>query len=181
MSGAELLSNKYPRTFRLVVQSFAFWGYVAIYGGTACSIAVVAEVSKAKGVASLPADPIVRAIVIGVFIKALLRLNLYTLSEGPPAKVLGPELFTNLFLPHLLRSIVFGEDRAVKAYVQVAASKQNDLATLKKDLLARVPAGIDGAEKTAFERQVGSATSPSSALSAYLRFVGTEIFKKEFP
>lgn len=110
-----------------------------------------------------------------------MRINLWTVSEGPPRKVVGPELITNLFLPNLLRSIVLEEYARVSAFVEHVAATYTELPKAQEAIRKKVPDTLSAAERETFDKELLEKASIVSAFSHYLRFVGTKTFLRDFP
>jgi hypothetical protein len=171
----ELVTSKYVRTFFLIRNDWALYGYSLVYGVISAGAVVLWDLIP--GLASQGARNLwFRAIVAGVSSKALLHIRLFTLPGGSP---FGTESIVNLFEPALLQNIDLNEFNQVRKFVADRAKKYKDLEVVKKTILENLPT-LEEVERKSFETDIEKATIVA-AMELYLRRFGRANFNMIFP
>jgi hypothetical protein len=185
VTASELITAKYPRTYFLVLRDRFVYLYVLIYGAIAFGAAFGFDALVSAGKLKLEglglASPWVRALVLGVAVKSLLHINLFTVTVGSQPVPVGMEMLVLLFEPWLLRTILLNEFNAVRAYLQPRATKYPNLAQVKATIIANVPPTIPAPERTDFINEVSSTTTVIEAMEVLLRFLGSSTLERVFP
>ncbi len=190
VSASELITTRYPRTYFLLKRSRALYAYVLIYGFIAFGVLFLSDALVRAGTVKLEglglSSPWVRAIAVGITVKAFLHINLFTVGAGSQSKPVGLETVVQLFEPQLLRTITLDEDDAVKRYIQPRAARYppdnpNNLNNVKALIKDNVPAALPDEERAAFENDVDKAPTVTRAMEKFLRFVGRATFERVFP
>src|SRR6267143_1157201 len=105
VSGLELITSKYPRTFFLIKKSWAFGVYATVYGLISFLVMLLlkslveGQYVKLEGFAI--SNTMVQAFVIGVSTKALLHMRLFQVTTGSQNFPVGIETLIYLFEPLL--------------------------------------------------------------------------------
>jgi len=185
ISWLELITAKYPRTYFLLLRNRALWLYGLIYGAIAFGILlgldalINAEAIRLEGLGF--SSPWVRAIAVGVTIKALLHINLFNVRVGSQPVPIGIETIVQLFEPELLRTILLDEFNAVRQYIQPFATQYPDLNVVKERIKINIPPTLPLQERAAFENEVDKANTVIDAMERFLRFLGRGTFERVFP
>jgi hypothetical protein len=181
ITGLELVTSKYPGTWFLVIRDPAFLLYIALYGILAVAgfwlldALVAAEKIKLEGLGL--SSPWVKALYVGIAVKALLHINIAKVGTTP----IGLELAVQLFEPQLLRTILLNEFSAVREYVAPYAAKYPGLPMVQAKIKANIPPSLPAAERAAFENDIDHAPNEQIALEKFLGFLGRRTFNRVFP
>jgi hypothetical protein len=185
LSGLELLTASYPRTYFLVFRSGALWGYAIVYGVIAALLTFGADYLIASGKLKLEGMILganwFRAVAIGISVKSLLHINLFNITTGSQSVPIGIETLTKLFEPQLLRAIVFDEFNAVRRYLEPYCQRYTTLQNVKSTIGENVPPTLPIQESQAFETELAKAATVMEAMERGLRFLGRKTFKRIFP
>lgn len=119
----------------------------------------------------------IKALYVGIGVKALLHINVAKFGTTP----IGSELVVQFFEPELLRTILLNEFSAVRAYVAPYAAHHTDLANVRARIIDNIPPTLPAAERAAFQNDVNGAADVTAALELALRFLGRRIFQRIFP
>jgi hypothetical protein len=185
ISGLELVTIVCPRTFFLMTRNRALYTYALVYGAVAFVVTLAFQMLALDGTIRVTgpglSSPWVRAIVVGVTVKAFLHINLFNVTIGSQSMPVGLETFVQLYEPALVRTIVFDEFSEVRTYIQPYAARHPDLADVKTKIKANIPPALSKEECGAFENDIDKAGTVIEALHLYLRFVGRKTFERVFP
>ena len=187
ISLAELVTADYPRTFFVLTprQSPALYVYGAIYGAIAFGIVLGLDALSDAGLVSLNGTGLhnmwIRAIVVGLTVKAFLHIRLFSLNTGGPQSFpVGIETVTQLFEPWLLKTIFYDEFDGVRKCVKEPAKKYTDLEQVRRLVEENLPDNLDQKDRDAFISDVRQASTIQSVMMRYLSFVGKKTFKGTF-
>jgi hypothetical protein len=180
----ELVTSKYPRTIFLLAGSISLYAYGVVYGliaaGIDAMLPVISDQATVSGVAI--SNPWVRAIAIGLSVKAFLHIRFFDVTTGPGKSFpVGVESFVQLFEPWLLRSIDLDHFLATRRLVQSRAAAYADVATARSRALANIPSSFDASERAAFENDLDNATTIERVMETYLTVLGRKIFSSVYP
>jgi len=125
--------------------------------------------------------PWFQAVAIGISVKSLMHINLFNVTTNGQSHPIGIETITQLFEPHLLRSVMFCEFTAVRAFIQPFQQAYPDLTNVKTTLSNNVPAALPQSEIEAFRADLDKSLNVQDAMALGLRFVGRETFTQNFP
>ncbi len=108
VTALELVTSKYPRTARFCFKSPWFYGYVLIYGilaaGFLALLPLLGSLVTIEGVGL--SNPWVKAVFVGLSVKAFLHIRIFSVSTGPGQSFpFGLESFVQLFEPWMLRTL----------------------------------------------------------------------------
>lgn len=111
----ELRFSKYPHTGFLIIWKRPFWIYCVIYGlvamgGFLLSGSLIANGLLKIGGLSLE-SPYGLAAILGLSSKAIMQLNIYTVTAGSTSFPIGFQTFVQLFEPYLLHAISLNWNR----------------------------------------------------------------------
>ena len=95
IAAQELITSKYPRSYFLLRQSKALYGYVLIYGLLALGVVLLLDGLVAAGIVKLEgiglSNPWIQAIAVGLSIKPFLHIRLFNVSLGSQSFPVGVE------------------------------------------------------------------------------------------
>ncbi len=184
----ELLTTDYPRTYFVFTPSngLALYGYSAIYGAIAFGVVLGLDGLTAAGFVQIEGFGVgnlwVRAIIVGLSVKAFLHIRLVSVNTGGPQPFpIGLETLVQIFEPWLLRTIYLDEWNGVRAYVTPRAQQYTDLEEARQRIAQNLPERLGEAERAAFLADMDQAQTVQVLMSRYLRLLGRETFNGTFP
>ncbi len=183
----ELVTSEYPQTSALLLrQSFKPYLYGGIYGAIAFALTASLGYLAGEGSVSLTGlglqSPWLRAVAVGVTIKAFMHVRLFTVGiRGSSKFPVGVETLVQLFEPWLLRGIEIDHFNAVRGYIAPRADKYPNLQVVKDTIKNNLPTRLSSAELTGFRADVDKAASVLEAMEQYLAFLGSATFNRVFP
>jgi hypothetical protein len=184
-TGLDLITAKYPRTWFLVKKSKSLWGYCALYGAIAAGVYLgldgLVAAKKIQLSSEVLESPWLRILVIGISVKSLLHINLFTTTVNSQPFPVGLGTFTLLFEPQLLRSILFDEFNAVRSFIAPIAARHPNIETVRTTIMQNIPPELPTQETGAFRDELGKATDVAETLERGLRFLGRKTFSRVFP
>ena len=186
VSLSELLTTQYPRTsFLILKKSRALHTYALAYGVIALLVTLLLETLTASGAIQLEgfglSSPWIRAIAVGITVKAFLHLRLFNVSVGSQSVPVGLETLVQFFEPALLRTILLDEFTAVRAYVAARAHGYPSLDAVKARAKEEIPPTLPNQERAAFSNDIDRATSVVQVMEHLLRFLGRKNLDRVFP
>ena len=186
VSLSELLTTQYPRTsFLILRKSRALYTYVLAYGALALVVMLLLETLTESKVIQLEgfglSSPWIRAIAIGIAVKAFLHIRLFNVSVGSQSVPVGLETLVQFFEPALLRTILLDEFTAVRAYVGARARGYPSLEAVKARAKEEIPPTLPNQERAAFSNDIDRATSVVQVMEHVLRFLGRKNLERVFP
>jgi len=185
LTWVEFRTSKYPNTGFLIRWSRPLWIYCGIYGLIALGGFLLSDwlistsALKIEGLGLK--SPYVRAAVLGVSSKAIMQLNIFTVTSGSSSFPIGFQTVVQLFEPFLLRLIVLDEFNAVRQFVAPFASKCTDLNAVKTTIKQNIPSSLSAQERAAFENEIDKDTQVRDGMERFLRFLGKRTFERVFP
>jgi hypothetical protein len=186
VSLSELLTTQYPRTaFLLLWRSRALHVYAVAYGVIAGLVAllldklIAAKAIQLEGIGL--SSPWVRAVVVGLTVKAFLHLRLFNVSVGSQSVPVGLETLVQLFEPALLRTILLDEFTAVRAFAADRARGYASLEAVKAKAKAEIPPTLPSQERAAFSNDIDRATGVVEMMEHFLRFLGRKNLDRGSP
>lgn len=179
----ELITGQYPRTFFLISGCYQLWAYAVIYGLIAVAVVLLLPYLTSTTIEGIGLEsPWVRAIAIGVSVKAFLHIRLFNVGTGPGQSFpVGVESIVQIFEPWLLRSIDLEHFNAIRQYVTRYANQYPDLEVVKGKIKGEIPTKFTPQEQAALHSDVGTADSTENAMEIYLTYVGRKTFERVFP
>jgi hypothetical protein len=183
VAALELVTAKYPRTFEFIRRSWALYAYAALYAVIA--FAVQLGWNALRGTAGATgfglASPWVRALVVGISVKAFMHIRLFNVTVGAQSYPVGVESFLQLIEPWLLRSLHLEYLLAVQSFVGRSARHFPNLAVVQRTIADRAAQILAGPEQAGFVSSVTQAKTPDTAMELYLNLVGKRYFQQTFP
>lgn len=190
----ELRVSKYPTTghfiafIRPVLIYCIAYGVIAAAGFLLSGSLISSGKLKIEGLGlDSPYAPYILAIVLGLSSKAIMQLNLYTVTVGSTPFPLGFQTIVQLFEPFLIRSILIREDGEVRNFIKPFADKypitktdKTKLSELKKKIIANIPQQLPKSERSAFENDIAKDEDVHEAMERFLRFLGRGTFLQVF-
>ncbi len=184
LTATELLSGSYPRTWFLIFRKVPLLAYSLLYGVLALGVMIGLDaLVQAKKIQfeGLMGGELAQAIAVGLTTKALLNINVFTVSVGSQSVPIGPAVIVRLFEPHFLRSLLLAEFHAVRAFTFPHAEAYPDLDVVKRRIKESIPPTLPREERAAFAMDIDEADEVRDALEHFLRFVGRNVFVETFP
>jgi hypothetical protein len=185
IASLDYTSAEYPRTFFILRRVGAFWLYVVIYaligGGVMGLLRLLIQGGAFKLEGLFLENPFAQAVAVGVSVKALTHIRLYTVTVGTTSTPIGIETLVALFEPRLLRSIIFDYFVRQKTYLADYVAKYSDLASVRRTILANVPNKLPTAERDAFEMDLNRQPGVQEAMELSVQFAGGKMFERIFP
>lgn len=185
VSGLELITSTYPRTFSFISRCKSFYVYVSVYAGFAFLVMLFIDFLVANKSVTLEGSLIANgwalAVLVGISIKAFLHISLFNVTVGTRSFPIGVESLMRMFEPWLLQQIELFHFNSLRRYIAPKSASHNNLATVKKTVLANIPSRFSEAEKRAFQDDVKKATSVVDVMEMFLIFVGRGTFDRVFP
>jgi hypothetical protein len=183
----ELVTSKYPRTFRLLAtSSLQFWIYPPIYGLIAFGCMSGLDALSASGALKLEgtfaANKWLQAISLGIAVKALMHIRIFTVTTDSGSFPVGIESIVQLFEPWMLESIDLDEWQAVRKFVNARLNARYSTWTLQQTQ-ARIRANLPRRLQTnpGFTLDLNACTTTLECMELYLRRCGWSIFDLTFP
>ena len=184
ISLSELITRSYPRTFFLLRRCKSLYLYAAVYGLAALFVTLGFDNLVSSGKIRVEGfglgSPWLRAIYVGLTLKAILNISFFNVTVAAQSMPVGPATLIQLYEPMILRNIQFREFTEVRKYVRSAVDAYPDLASVKRTIKENVPATLPGTERGAFENDIDKAPSVTVAMENFLRFLGRSIFDSVF-
>jgi hypothetical protein len=140
-----------------------------------------AGVIKADGLGL--SQPWIRALEIGIAVKALLHIRLFTVTTGSQTFPVGLESFVQIFEPWLLDHVAQDEFNNVSTYISEKRQKhaaQSDEA-IKAILKNNIRTSLPAAEKAAIAIDIDQARNGEEAMTVYLSRFGKKSLCRLFP
>jgi len=183
----ELITTEYPRTYTFLLRnSKKIYAYSFVYGVIAFGVTlgidslITSKIVTLEGIGL--SNPWVRALAIGLTVKAFLHIRLFTVGvSGGDQFPIGIETVVLLFEPWLLRGIEIDHFDTLRAYIQPSLAKYNDLQNVKQRIAANVPTSLPDKERNTFIGDLKKKTSIVEAMEDFLRYLGTHSFERAFP
>jgi len=183
VAALELVTSKYPRTFEFIRGCWALYAYAALYAVIA--FAVQLGWNALRGTAGATgfglSSPWVRALVVGISVKAFMHIRLFNVTVGAQSYPVGVESFVQLIEPWLLRSLHLDYLLAVQGFVGRRARHFTNLAVVQRTISDRAAQILAGPEQAGFVSSVGKAKTPDTAMELYMNLVGKRYFQQTFP
>lgn len=176
----ELLTSKYPRTIFLVSRCSHLYWYGLIYAVIAAGICWLIPNLPVAGVNT--SNMWIRALVVGVAVKAFLHIRLFSVSVGPGKTVpVGIETVVQLFEPWLLTEIDLCQFNNEGAFLGPREAKYPVIADTRSTALNGIPGVFADDLKAAMRTDLANALTVRAILSAFLKYVGRRTFEQTFP
>jgi len=182
----ELITSEYPRTPFFCVRSIALYSYSTIYGTIGFGIALglgsltEANILTLEGPGFLE-NPWVQAFIVGLIIKSLLHIRVFSVGTGADSFPIGIETIVQIFEPWLLRTIQLDHFNTLRSYIDPRANIHNDLYVVKQQITRNLPSAFSDREKIAFQADIAKATTVVDAMELYIGFAGKRSFNRIFP
>lgn len=181
----ELVTSKYARTFFFCRKSVALYSYSLVYGAIGFGVALGINSLIENETITLEGPGVenlwVQAAVVGLAIKALLHIRVFTVGTGPQTFPIGAETIVQVFEPWLLRTIELDHFNQGREFIEPRAEKHSDLSEVKKQIKENVPRSFSQQERTAFEADVDKMVRVVDAMELCIEVLGRRTFNRVFP
>jgi len=191
----ELCTSKYPNTSFLIAFKRPVLIYCIIYGIIASGVFLLAGSLIADGKLTIEGiglsaqhpHPYIVAVLLGLSCKAIMQLNLYTVTVGATPWPIGFQTVIQLFEPYLIRAILITEFDEVRNFVKpyadrfpVSNGNLASLDTVKQMIKDNIPESLSNEERAGFENDIGKYQQVWEAMERFLRFLGPGTFRRVF-
>jgi hypothetical protein len=178
-------SKDYSNTGFLLWSSGSLWIYCSLYGLIALAGFLLSNLLITNSILTIQGlglqSPYVRALVLGVSSKAIMQLNLFTVTSGPTPIPIGFQTIVQIFEPFLLYQIKLAHWVGVNDFVAPFAAKYPDLNQVKTKIKQNIPPFISADERGAFANEIDKDQRVEDAMARYLRSFGKKAFLSVFP
>ncbi len=187
LAWVELVTSRYPRTFTFIRTSPALYSYCFIYGIIGFAVLfgfdalVSAGVLKAEGLGL--SNPWIRAFEIGVAVKALLHIRLFTVTAGSQPFPVGIESLVQLFEPWLLDRVEQDEFNEKSSYIEQKRHEYPEVTVkqFKVRLSAATRPSLSQKERSAIAIDIANALTADEAMTIYLDRFGRRTLDRLYP
>ncbi|PWU00938.1 MAG: hypothetical protein C5B51_23905 [Terriglobia bacterium] len=181
----EMITSSYPRTFYFVRRCGALYAYVVVYGMVALGVVAGFDTVVHSGNLRLEgfgvSNPWFRAVALGVSVKALLHIRLFTVGIGDRNMPFGTETIVQMFEPWLMEQVQFYEFNSVREFLRPWEQQHSNIADIRSIVLANLPYSFAGAERVAFEVSLKRRDRTAiECMEMYLRRFGKANFERAF-
>jgi hypothetical protein len=181
----ELVTSKYPTTFFLLKDSKSLYAYGIIYGFLAVGIYFLLPTISSQATLSGigVTNPWVRAVAIGLTVKAFFHVRLFDVSTGPGKSYpFGIESIVQIFEPWLLRTIDLNHFASSRIYLQAraVACPIHDIEGVRSHAIAQIPDKFTDADKSTMTSDLQKADSVEKILGVYLTYTGKRTLESVF-
>ena len=187
VTATELITSDYSGTFFTVRRSLSLYAYSLIYGALALIIVIVGIGFFQIQVVGI-SNPWVQAMIIGLGIKAVLHIRLFSVTKNREADPLpiGSETIVQIFEPHLKRMIGQDETDGLHKFLDPRVSRYPDPNDIKARIIRNLDRHITKADRTAFLQDLEDKLSDPNggiydAMVLYLAFMGKKNLERVFP
>lgn len=182
VASLELITSSYPRTFVFIRRCWALYAYATLYAIIAFAVQLGWDAfqGSVSATGSGLSNPWVRALVVGISVKAFMHIRLFTVTVGAQTFPVGIESVLQLVEPLLLDNIRFEHLSGIDAFVDTYSAHFADLVQVKQKIVDRSSQILSGAEQGGFAASVNQASTVDAAMKLYLKLVGQKYFRQTF-
>jgi hypothetical protein len=182
VASLELITSSYPRTFSFIRKTWSLYAYAALYAFIAFVVQLGWNVlgSSVSATGSGLSNPWVRALVVGISVKAFMHIRLFNVTVGAKSFPIGIESLLQLVEPLLLDNVRFEYLSGIDTFIDGYAARFTDLAQVKAKIVERSSQILSGDELAGFAASVNQTTSVEAAMKLYLKLVGRKYFQQTF-
>lgn len=181
----ELLTSHYPQTLFLVLKEKALYIYGAIYGLIAFFVMLAFDALVSSNTITIEGSEsssvYIRALLVGIAIKALLHINLVTVKVGGQSTPIGLETIVQLFEPTLLRTIQLSEFNSLRNFIKPYSVKFPNLEENKKTVIENIPKTFSDVEISALENDIEKSDDIIEVFELVVKNLGRKTLDRLFP
>jgi hypothetical protein len=181
----ELLTTNYSRTSFVLVKESALYTYGAVYGLIAVIVLLTLNAltnAKTITVEGLGlSSPYIRALIVGISVKALLHINIATVKVGSKSTPIGLETIVQLFEPALLRTIELSKFNGIRKYIEPYTRTRTRITTIKSIIKKNIPQSFSREEIAALEKDINKATDKTELFELVIENLGKKTLERIFP
>jgi hypothetical protein len=127
-------------------------------------------------------NPWIKALFVGLSIKAFLHIRIFSVSTGPGQSFpFGLETFVQLFEPWMLRTLDLDHYAEQSDFIRPRATRCPNVADARTQAKANPPPSFSTAETAVFEADIDQAANSAQVISAYLKYTGIRLTTSTFP
>ena len=187
ITSTELVTSEYSSTFFTVYKCPSLYLYSLIYGTIAFIIVAIGSGSSHIEVIGI-ANPWIQAAIIGISIKAIFHIRLFSVARGQGTDPLpiGLETFVQIFEPQLKHKIEQEETHGIHRFLDPRVQKYSDPQDVKVRIMGNLSRHMTREARIAFKQDLDDLLhdpdeSIFGAMQLYLAFMGKKNLERIFP
>ena len=187
ITATELVTSEYSSTFFTVYRCPSLYIYSLIYGTIAFTIVALGTESTHIEVIGI-SNPWIQAVIIGLSIKAVFHIRLFSVTRGQGADPLpiGLETFTQIFEPQLKHKIEQEETHGLHRFLDPLVLKYSDPHEVRVRIMGNLSRHMTREDRVAFKQDLEALLNDSDqsifgAMQLYLAFMGKKNLERIFP
>ena len=183
VTALELITSKFPQTYKFVLNSRWFYCYVLIYGalGAAALALLPYFIDHVDEKGGILINLWLRAGLVGLSIKAFLHIRIFTVSPKPGQSIpVGLETIVQLFEPWMTRQIENHHFDGVTDFIAARARRCRSVAKARRLARANIPNTFDNHDRAALLNDIKRAATSRDVIENYMQYVGVRVTEKTF-
>lgn len=187
ITATELVTSEYSSTFFTVYRCPSLYLYSLIYGTIAFIFVSLGTESTHIEVIGI-ANPWIQAVIIGLSIKAVFHIRLFSVTRGQGADPLpiGLETFVQIFEPQLKHKIEQEETHGIHRFLDPRVLKYPDPDDVKLRIMGNLSRHMTREARIAFKQDLEDILNDPDerifgAMQLYLAFMGRKNLERIFP
>ena len=185
----EICTSEYPTTcYFLLRKSVKIYIYCAIFGILSSLfmlmvflILLPSGLDPTQGANnSIIFNPLFEAVIIGVSVKAVMHINVFSANLGSAHVPIGLETVCCLFEPYLLKQLKLDEYSLVMEYVNTKPDVMKDISEIKTYIQNKSPRTLPDGEWRTFLIDLEKRITSEDAMELFFRAFGRRNFDRVF-
>ncbi len=187
ITAIELVTSEYSSTFFTVYRCPSLYLYSLIYGTIALIIVALGTESSHIEVIGI-SNPWLQAVIIGLSIKAVFHIRLFSVTKGRGADPLpiGLETVVQIFEPQLKHKIEQEETHGIHRFLDPRIQKYSDPKDVRVRIMGNLSRHMTREDRVAFKQDLDDLLNDQDesifgAMQLYLAFMGKKNLDRIFP
>ncbi len=187
ITATELVTSEYSSTYFTVYRCPSLYLYSLIYGTFALFIVALGTESSHIEVIGI-SNPWIQAVIIGLSIKAVFHIRLFSVTRGQGADPLpiGLETFVQIFEPQLKHRIEQEETHGLHRFLDPRVMKYSDPNDVRVRIMGNLSRHMTREARIAFKQDLEDILNDPDerifgAMQLYLAFMGKKNLERIFP
>lgn len=187
ITATELVTSEYSSTFFTIYRCPSLYLYSLIYGAFAFIIVVLGTQSSHIEVIGV-SNSWIQAVIIGLSIKAVFHIRLFSVARGQGTDPLpiGLETFVQIFEPQLKHKIEQEETHGIHRFLDPRVQKYSDPHDVKMRIMGNLSRHMTREARIAFKQDLDDLLNDPDenifgAMQLYLAFMGKKNLERIFP
>jgi hypothetical protein len=182
----EFCTSEYPTTCSfLLKKSWKLYAYCIIFGVLSAIIMFLVLLifpsdSTQPIMSSLFYNPLFQAIIIGISVKAIMHINIFSANLGTFHVPIGLETVCYIFEPYLLNQLKLDEYSLVMEYINTKPHINQNISDVKKLIQNKSPRTLTDAEWRTFKIDLEKRITSEDAMELFFRVFGKRNFDRIF-